>query len=335
MKMRRLFAIFTSILVGAVLLLLGCSQSILQPTSTPISEPTAGEASTPTPSPTQPSSEGSARFTPSFVESPPAPLPPFQMSDATNKTWYLPGEEIVVEFSWKNVSRQPLKVKPFPLAIYIRNLENKLVWASRPGQGEYNLRQGEILKCNITWDQHDLGGNKVEPGYYFLDVDYQATQTLEKIGTIFSGYSTLKILVQFPQGAIDKTVTVEQAKALQDGSKIVLKDLALSPFGAKAHVLFYPTDYIGPAIDRERIFFGPAFTVARYQIDNGPLKSMSAQQLAVSNFQREVIGLDFDFIDPIPRGTKSLTFIIDKIKWKETSRQREFIGPFEFRVELE
>lgn len=329
-KTKSLSVVYLSLCLLLIMLLPGCEheRETLQP------EPASQSVTPPTTATTGPLPAKDIpreQWPPIPPPTNPPPRDPLKMSDATNKPWYLPGEEIEVQFSWENIAGEPVTVKPFPLALNIRNTENSLIWSSPPGSGEYSLKEGEILKYKITWDQRDNGGHSIEPGYYFLRVECQVTT--EKRRTTFSDYGPLKILVQFPQGAIDRTCRVEQTRALQDGSRIIFKDLVLSPLGAKAHAIFFPVDYIGPVSDRERMLFGPATSHAHYSMDNGPLKST---RNAVGNFQKDMVGLEWDLVNPIPKGTKCLTLIIEGIKFRDnTLKEREWPGPFEFRIELE
>ncbi len=117
-----------------------------------------------------------------------------------------------------------------------------------------------------------------------------------------------------------------------------MKDLVLSSNGfSKLKVFVFPTNYIGPVADFERPLFGNATMSIHYILDNGPLKRLLLES---SGFWKDYIEFNWKIINPIPHGTKSITFIIDWVKLELTPlsqpyTSREWQGPFEFRIELE
>lgn len=258
----------------------------------------------------------------------PPPSPILSMNDTIDKSSYLPGEVVKVRFSWKNITNEIVTIKPFPLSVEIRRPYDSVVRSYRGGSGECTLEPGEILSHTLTWDQRDNDGRMVEPGYYFLNVEYEA---IKKSGLTESGYQPLKILIQFPQGTIHRTINMEQTKTLQDGSQLILKKLVLSPSGAKIFALMVPINYVPPQSEHERIFLGPATSLAYYRLDSSALKSAGS---ATSVFGKE-IELKWDLIDPVPKGARLLTFIIGGISWRDRDKEHKYPGPFEFQVPLE
>lgn len=271
-----------------------------------------------------------------YPPAPPTPPPthprhpsPLEMNDVTGKPWYSLGEIVEVKFLWENVTNESVTVKPFPLAVEIRGPYDSVVWSCTGGAGERTLKPGETLSYTLTWDQRDNNGQIIEPGYYFLTAEYEA---IRKSGTVQGGYEPLRIFIQFPQGAIDKTIVVEQMKTLSDGSSLCLKNIELSSFGAKAYATMVPVDYVPPASDTERSLWGPAVSHAYYRLDSGALKSAG---VAGSGFFEE-IELEWDLIDPVPKGTRLLTFIIDGIEYQDNlGKEHKWLGPFEFQITLQ
>ena len=273
----------------------------------------------------------SAPPTPPPTHLPPHPPPrhPLEMNDVTTKSWYSLGEVVEVKFSWKNAANEPVTVKPFPLAVEIRYPYDSVVWSYTGGSGERTLKPGETLSHTLTWDQRDNNGQIIEPGYYFLSVEYQA---IRKNGMVQSGYEPLRIFIQFPQGVIDKTIVVEQMKTLPDGSGLCLKNIDLSSFGAKVYATMVPVDYVPPTSDTERSLWGPVVSHAYYRLDSGSLESAG---VAESGFFEE-IELEWDLINPVPKGTRLLTFIIDGIEYQDNlGKEHKWLGPFEFQITLQ
>ncbi|MBI4304393.1 MAG: hypothetical protein HY665_08685 [Chloroflexi bacterium] len=264
----------------------------------------------------------------------PAPLPPMR-NDAPGKPSYLPGEPIEVRFSWKNLNAIPMKVAPFPFAVEFRNADNIPVRYFPGGPGEYTINPGETLDHSITWDQRDSAGRNVPPGYYLVAVQWEVSDPkLSKA----PGYPALRVLVQFPQGAVNKTVRPAQAKTLQDGSRLVLDELELSPVGAKARARLTPTGYVGPASVEERGILHPSLDggSARYRIDGGPWSSLRFKRVST---QKDFIALEWDLINPVPKGAKSLDLVVEGIKFEyfpnNKLTQYEWAGPFQFSVALD
>jgi len=251
------------------------------------------------------------------------------MNDVTTKPWYSLGEVVEVNFLWENTADETVTVKPFPLAMQIRRPYDSVVWSYPGGSGEHTLKPGERLSHTLTWDQRDNNGQIIEPGYYFLRVEYQAVM---ESGLMVGGYRPLKILIQFPQGAIDKTIVVEQMKTLPDGSGLCLKNIDLSSFGAKVYATMDPVDYVPPVSDAERSLWGPVVSHAYYRLDSGSLESAG---VAKSSFFEE-IELEWDLINPVPKGTRLLTFIIDGIEYRDNlGKEHKWLGPFEFQITLQ
>jgi len=284
------------------------------------------------PSPSLPDREDSSQ-TPTNplrnLPSGPAPIHPLEMNDSTSKPWYSPGEIVEIKLSWRNIAHETITVYPIPLTIKIRHPhDDSIIWSYEGGSDERNLEPGEILSQVLTWDQRDNNGRVIEPGYYHVDVEYSAKR---ESGMVHHGYQPLKILIQSPQGAIEQTFIIEQAQTLDDGSELIFKEIVLSSSGAIVYVNMIPADYTPPKSDEERVFWGPVTSPAHYKLDGGLLKSA---ENADSSFY-DSIELEWDLVDPVSKGTKSLTFVIDSIEYFDSlGKEHEWQGPFEFQIPL-
>lgn len=81
------------------------------------------------------------------------------------KTDYTIGEEIDIQFSFKNITDETLTF-PFPPEIRIENSSVETVRNFSGGQDTRVLTLGETELYDLTWDQKDNDGKQVPPGDY-------------------------------------------------------------------------------------------------------------------------------------------------------------------------
>lgn len=81
------------------------------------------------------------------------------------KTTYVPGEEIDIQFSFKNISDETLTFS-FPPEIRIDNSSVETIRTFPGGQHTRTLAAGESERYDLEWDQKDDGGKQVPPGDY-------------------------------------------------------------------------------------------------------------------------------------------------------------------------
>ena len=81
------------------------------------------------------------------------------------KRAYTTGEEIAIQFSFKNVTKETLTF-PFPPEIRMENSSVEAVRTFTAGKGTKTLAQGETELYDLTWDQKDDAGKQVTPGDY-------------------------------------------------------------------------------------------------------------------------------------------------------------------------
>lgn len=132
-----------------------------------------------------------------------------------------------------------------------------------------------------------------------------------------------KVLIQFPQGAMEKSIEVNQPQTAEKVT-ITLERVELSATGAKVYAFTTPPSYGlqegGPGLP------SPSMMVhadAQYSVDGGPVKEMG---LSANRFLKNGIQLIWENLDPIPSDAKVLTFTITKLgDWE---------GPWEFFIPL-
>lgn len=286
-----------------------------------------GACQTPAPAPSP---------TPSHAPTPistPLPHPyqvPLELKIAFSQSSYLPGEEVVMQLYLENVSNEALEIDGFPPMLEIRRPRSGTrIWRSLTDGQKRVLGPGESLTHDVIWDRRQPNGNFVDPGYYYVDVkDVRATQAGRAI--VISGSAYARVLIQHPQGAIDRTLEIEQTQTVS-GMVITLQRLDLSPTGAMVYGFARPSDWIPTTPVSPPAVTTPVPTPplnmypvpAEYSLDGGPMQDTGS---AGFTWLQEGIGLIWDLIDPVPNGTEELTFVI--------TRFGEWPGPWEFRIPL-
>ncbi len=170
----------------------------------------------------------------------------------------------------------------------------------------------------------------MSPGYYFVDVFNVHVEGIE-VGYNISHLSSLtKVLIQFPQGAMEKTIEVNRSQTREEVT-ITLEKLELSASGAKVYALAQIPNYTSPSkvIPLEiptpeptpplDIYPSPAW----YRLDNGIKREIGSPGFMWAD---KGFRLTWDLIDPVPSDAKEITFAITNFgKWA---------GPWEYRIIL-
>jgi len=277
---------------------------------------------------------------------PPAPSAPrlcLGVEAAPAKTVYLPGEEVEIEFKFKNVSSEPITVTPFPPVIGITppvtvHWKEQIIRSFPTGSEELHLQPGETAVYTLIWDQKDNSGQQVAPGYYKVNADIkghviEADGSKSTFGT--SGRVT-KLLIQFPQGAMEKNIEVKQAQTVTDlpfmwkreelsiDLTITLEQVELTAEGAKFCAFATSPNSPSAGYDHPQ-WSGPVW--AQYTVD-GVIKDAG---LAGMRYLDDGIQLCWgtagDWLDPVLSDAKELTFTITEFG--------EWQGPWEFHIPLQ
>jgi len=209
------------------------------------------------------------------------------------------------------------------------------------GTGEETLAKGEKLTYNLTWDQKDEDGNQVSPGWYYYESRYNFRQESSEEG-VGSGIRERAFLIQYPQGAMQKSIELDQAKTVTglpltvDGeTKLVdvvinLQRVELNDMG----VTFYaemssPNNPVSGYNNPE--WSGHIPLSAQYVVD-GIIKEARAPSSKFLDsgieFRWGASPDDDNYLDPVPADAKELTFVIPEIR-------PDWQGPWEFKISLE
>lgn len=114
----------------------------------------------------------------SYPLPPPAFSLPVEIKHTTDKDWHQQGEMVGITFLWRNVTHQPVVLKPFPPQIEVWSppaiKRGTLLWTLVAGVGEHILQPADVVSYTLTWDQRDNNGHMVRPGEYIVYVESQA-----------------------------------------------------------------------------------------------------------------------------------------------------------------
>ena len=252
------------------------------------------------------------------------PLSPIEYAPGV----FLPGEEVKVEFRFSNASSEPITVAPFPPEIEIvRPRTNEGVQSFPEGSGQLDISPVETVEYTLVWDQKDDNGKQVVPGWYYVDVKgITVTKATAPTRTGVSFGSIAKLLIQFPQGAIEKIIEVNQSQTVNDLT-ITLERVELSATGVRFYAFTIPPDYSpprteGPPLPPPMVPVHAQYTVDGVTKDAG-YSSVGAQGSGI----RLIWGYHEAGLDPVPSDAKELIFTITSFgDWE---------GPWEFFIPLE
>ncbi len=216
------------VFILAVAVLAGCVEERL-------SQPTPGKTST--------------LSTPeSITTSTPAPLPiptphtapgqpiPLIINISTSKSFYMPSEEARIEIIFENVGSKPIAIRPFPPEIRIVHYTPfRIVKSFSPGNKELKLTSGESFAYLLSWNQKDENGNRVNPGHYHLEVRNFTVESTDG-GWRVDAMSSGRVLIQHPQGAMEKKITVNESQTVNNVT-VTLDRVNLTATGGEIRVL--------------------------------------------------------------------------------------------------
>jgi len=182
------------------------------------------------------------------------------------------------------------------------------------------LTPGHELGFVFTWDQIDKEGKQVPPGWYsitFKDID--VIQGDRK----YSINPTARILIQYPQGAVEKTIELNQSQTVNEIT-VTLQRIELTSAGMTVYAFNAPPGYSFPSgqpLPAPSMMF---HAEAEYSVDGEIFKLAGSS--GIRPLENGMLHI-WDNLDPTPVDAKELTFRITKLgDWE---------GPWEFKVLLE
>ncbi len=332
----------------ALLSFTGCVQTVQ-----PLTPPVSGTVSAST-------DNSSAQSSAATSNSPLPPLVPpgrggvysVGLAISPDKTAYPSGELVQLNVTVMNnssLNSQPVTINPYPPRIDLEvpvspatgatdlwRLSNSVIKTFPAGTGTKTFIAGENITYQLTWDQKDNDGKQVSPCWYFFDYKLQANNGSQNWG---SGGAGKVLLIQYPQGAMKKTIQVNQSKRIENltlsmdggGSRSIdlvlqLKQVVLNDMGASFLVVASSPSH--PTPDYNGIGWAGS-SEAEYIVDGVTKYARSANSQVTGNGVQlrwgDVNNKDY-YLDPIPADAKQLVFIMTGFaNWK---------GPWQFQVPL-
>lgn len=291
------------IMILLIVMLLGCQQQPQLPSSPTSSPPPASDpASVPTPSTKR------------------GPEISITVDSILNKDVYLPGEDIVMDLAFKNVTPEPFQIDPFPPLLQISHQDE--VWRSfPPGEAAKTLDPDEVTTYTLTWDQSDEQGQQVPYGNYYIKLGHiklgDRTTSLRLSGT-------RQFLILPVEGVIEKTIEVNESRTA-DGITIILNRVELTATGMEVYTFNIPPDYrLSERPQPPPPEFMKLHAEAEFSLDRGLLQKAGPSGIG---FLKDGMRHSWKHLDPVPKGTREMTFVI--------TRLGDWEGPWEFKVPLE
>jgi hypothetical protein len=233
------------------------------------------------------------------------------------------GEEIHIEFSIKNTRSYQYRIEPFPPLVEIMRLTSgELVRSFPGGTGDKSLAPGEVATYTLTWDQRDNQQQQVTYGYYDFELGRFYVEgypyTSRSIGCL--------VLILPPEGTMEKTILVNESQTV-NGITITLERVELSALEMKVFALCTPPGYHLSQDPDLPSTWPMGVALAEYSLDNDTAKNAGSSGSWGIHLLENGEEHKWCKLDPVPNGTKELTFRITKFA--------DWQGPWEFHVPLQ
>jgi len=167
-----------------------------------------------------------------------------------------------------------------------------------------------------------LRGEQVTPGWYGIEVMVSSKGLSETRESHVGGWAT-KVLVLPPQGVLEKAIEVNKSRTV-GGITVTLERVELTSTGMNIYAFNRPPGYELP---QGPTLAPPQFMIhadAKYSLDGGtPRKAGQSGIRFLDSGMRH----SWESLDPVPKGTKEMTFVITTLG--------EWEGPWEFKVSLD
>lgn len=242
---------------------------------------------------------------------------------------YLPGELIEVRLTITNVSAETITFSPYPPQIRVtpRMDFDRTLFLVAGGTQPREISPDETITIDFTWDQKDTNGEQVVPGWYnIIFGEINARQGDSRI-TFTPG---TRVLIQYPQGAVEKTTEPEQSQTVNDIT-VTLERIELTSSGMAVYAFNSPPGYNLPPGQTTP---APSMWIqaeAEYSIDGGAVKKAGSSGI---RFLDNGIRHTWNNLDPAPKNAKELIFRILRLSEGGPPGQG-FEGPWEFKIPLE
>jgi len=288
------------------------------PTPRPGTTPIPMPPTTPTPRP------GAAPVPATPPPAPPMAIPgprrePWRATAKTDKLIYAPGETIVVSITGAN-GFEPLELRDFPGVVSLELIDTPSLDAVpvEVVTRVERLLPGQELKAELT-----IPGTltaSVLAGRYL--VQGEITAVLGGGGAVRVGYASNLFTILPPQGALQKTITLNEVRESQ-GIKITLKSIEAAQEKTTIVTVAVPPDYRPP---EGPISFPRGMMQGRYRVDGGVWRAVNAAYRDTE----EGVRLEW-ILGPIPADAKTFEFAVTAFA---INPGQTATGPWEWRVSI-
>ncbi|MDD5501046.1 MAG: hypothetical protein PHH57_05095 [Candidatus Omnitrophica bacterium] len=266
--------------------------------------------------------DSNSELIPSISSPAPESHLPFNVNVSTAPS-HLPGEQIMFGIAIHNLSSGTITIDPFSPAKWIKSVDrNEIVFSSPGGQSTYDLQSGmPFLPTKDTWEQKDNNGQQVAPGWYEIGYEYIVID--QGTGERYTATPTARFQIVDPDSAMNKVMDVNQSTTAEDMT-ITLKRIEINAVGTKVYTFITPPGYSltteHPPYQMESLMTN---SMAEYSVDGGDVKQIKS---GGGKADAEGITLTWDNLEPMPLGSKELTFIITQLG--------DLKGRWEFKIKL-
>jgi len=262
-------------------------------------------------------------------ELPMTPVPAHQVETYAifDKDSYLAGEDIIIEFSFKNPYNQVFQMEPFPPRVYISPVRDyggthttySPACRFPEGTETRSINPGEVAIYSLTWDQRDDDGQQVPYGYYSVSPGYIRVD--DHLFTLHLK-APVRILILPAEGAMEKTIEVNQSQT-ENGITITLERVEMSALETTIYALITLPDYSPTQTGDLYLEAG-----AEYSVDGvamiGPVE-------AETRPLEDRVELTWGQLAPVPKGARELIFTVFELHFED----ERWEGSLEFNIPLE
>ena len=223
---------------------------------------------------------------------------------------YLQGQNITIKIEFSNIGDITTYLKPFPpRTISIKSPDGETVYVFPPGINEMlRLDPGNKRNLTLSWDQVNVSGNRVAPGYYFVDVGRVSDES-EDVDYVKIGDS--RIYIEYPQGTVEKIIEPNESRTVGNIT-ITLERVELSSQNGSSFRFF-----VNP----------PSYSYAPSQLLTGDINTSAyatysfdgiTRDIGLTVFKPRVGGIDLTWgaperlLEPVPGDAKELVFTITR-----------------------
>jgi len=207
--------------------------------------------------------------------------------------------------------------------------EDETVFSVAAGTQPLEIKPGDTITLDFTWDQKDTEEKQVSPGWY--NITFRDINVIYETDRRIGANPTAMVLVQYPQGTMEKSLDLNQSQTISDIT-VTLESIELTATGMTVYAFGTLPGYTSPQEPFVR-------ALAEYSIDGGFVKQAgSAGMQYLENGTRFIWERrGWGGLDPIPSDAQELIFRISTItlSFAPDKPDELVVGPWEFKIPLE